>query len=140
MNALNRIQFDLPASYASLEPLGTRLRAVLAHIEGVAEPGVTSYNIQLAATEIFANIAGHAYAGREDGWVSICLAFDAASRDFSIELHDTGAPFDPTEVPLPNLEELQEGGFGLFLAQNLMDDVMYNTQPDGNHWLLTKRI
>lgn len=133
-------QFYLPAAYSSLEALGEWLRAVLAHIEDMPEPHVTIYNIQLAADEIFANIAGHAYEGRADGQVAITLVFDAESRQFTIEMHDTGSPFDPTDVPEPDLEALQEGGYGLFLAQNLMDDVIYSSKPDGNRWLLSKRI
>ena len=58
-------RFDLPAAYSSLETLGERLRTALAHIDGMPEPNVTIYNIQLAVDEIFANIAGHAYEGRD---------------------------------------------------------------------------
>jgi hypothetical protein len=88
----------------------------------------------------FANIAGHAYEGRTDGWVSVSLAFDAVSRSFSIELLDTGTPFDPSSVAAPDLEALQEGGYGLFLARSLIDDVIYTTKPDGNRWRLVKKL
>ena len=140
MSQIDATRFELPAAYSSLEALSDRLRAVLEGIDGMPEPNVTIYNIQLAADEIFANIAGHAYEGRAAGWVSISLTFDLASRCFSIELHDTGAPFDPSSVPAPDLEALQEGGYGLFLAQALMDDVIYTTKPDGNRWLLIKQL
>ena len=140
MKAPGRIQFELPATYASLEPLGTQLRAVLADIDGLTEPDITIYNIQLAADEIFANIAGHAYEGRADGSVTVTLSFNAASRAFTIDLHDTGAPFDPSSVPEPDLEALQEGGYGLFLVQTLMDDMVYSSGPEGNHWKLVKQL
>jgi anti-sigma regulatory factor (Ser/Thr protein kinase) len=140
MNGSDPTRFELPAAYSSLEALGERLRATLARIDGLPEPDVTIYNIQLAADEIFANIAGHAYEDRADGWVSVSLAFDAASRRFMVELHDTGAPFDPSSVPAPDLDTLSEGGYGLFLAQTLMDDVIYTTRPDGNCWLLIKQL
>jgi serine/threonine-protein kinase RsbW len=140
MNTLTTVQFELPATYASLEPLGAQLRAALAQVDGMAEPDVMIYNIQLAADEIFANIAGHAYEGQADGSVKVTLTFDASSRTFSIDLHDTGAPFDPSSVPEPDLEALQEGGYGLFLVQHLMDGMTYSTGPEGNHWLLVKQL
>ena len=140
MTSPGSIQFELPATYASLEPLSAQLRAALADIDGLAEPDITIYNIQLAADEIFANIAGHAYEGHPDGSVAVTLSFDAGSRTFTIDLHDTGAPFDPSSVPEPDLEALQEGGYGLFLVQSLMDDMIYSTGPEGNHWLLVKQL
>jgi anti-sigma regulatory factor (Ser/Thr protein kinase) len=116
------------------------VRAALEDIGGVPEPDITIYNVQLAANEIFANIAGHAYAGRSDGRVAVVLMFDATTRRFAIEFHDTGAPFDEASVQTPDLENLHEGGYGLFLAQSLMDMVTYTAGTDSNCWLLAKQL
>ena len=46
----------------------------------------------------------------------------------------------PTVVPAPQLGELQEHGFGLFLVRELMDEVAYQADATGNRWKLVKRF
>lgn len=140
MKQANVILLELPAAYSSLETLRDELRAMLTDIDGMLEPDVTIYNIQLAVNEIFTNIAEHAYADRSDGQVAVTLLFNDESRQFTIVLHDTGASFDPSTVPAPDLESPQEGGYGLFIVRSLMDDVIYTSGPDGNLWQLVKQL
>jgi serine/threonine-protein kinase RsbW len=134
------IQCDLLATYSNLELLSDLVRTMLLQIDGIAEPDITIYNMQLAADEIFANIAGHAYEGRNDGKIIVTLIFDEPTRRFTIEFYDTGASFEPSDVPIPDVEDLPEGGFGLFLAQQLMDELKYTPLPSGNYWHLVKQL
>jgi serine/threonine-protein kinase RsbW len=140
MSELDTIRLDLPASYAALGVLGASLHAVVEGVEDVAERDITSYNIQLAANEIFTNIVGHAYAGVDVGRVAIAISLLAAPRRLLVELRDQGAQFDPVAVPAPSLEEAQVHGYGLFLVEQLMDEVVYQPLPDGNCWQLTKYL
>jgi len=57
-----------------------------------------------------------------------------------LDLYDDGTPFDPSQVPAPDLtEELQDRGRGLFVARQLTDELTYNpATPEGNHWRLIK--
>ena len=64
----------------------------------------------------------------------------AAKRRLTVELSDTGMPFDATAVAPVNLESPQEGGYGLFLAEALMDEVHYERKAGRNIWRLTKRL
>ena len=52
---------------------------------------------------------------------------------------DSGDPFDKTAVATPILDEPQEGGYGLFLIEQLVDDFQYTRLVAGNQWQL-KRI
>ena len=56
----------------------------------------------------------------------------------AITLKDTGVTFNPLDVPAPALGTLQEHGFGLFLAHELLDDLQYEAHADGNCWHLKK--
>lgn len=134
------IRLELPATNKFLNVLGACLDGVIERIDEVAEPRITAYNIQLAVNEIVANIIAHAYAGRTDGRVDMVLTVVEEPRRLIIDLYDTGISFDPTEVPEPDLEDVQIHGYGLFLARSLMDDVIYNPRPDGNSWRLIKQI
>jgi serine/threonine-protein kinase RsbW len=59
-------------------------------------------------------------------------------------LRDHGRPFDPSNVPEPNvnaaLEDREEGGLGLYLIRKLMDEVDFEFTPDsGNVLIMVKR-
>jgi serine/threonine-protein kinase RsbW len=132
------VRLDLPASHRYLTLVGACLSELLARADGLPEPEVTTYNVQLAAQEICVNIVDHAYRGRQDGRINIYVALLPARRELVVELRDTGVAFDPEGVPMPNLEQGQEHGYGLFLALQLMDSVKYERLPEGNRWQLVK--
>ena len=100
------------------------------------------YAVQLATDEACSNIIEHGYAGILDGHIT-CIC-EVSPGQLTITLHDRGIPFDPTKVPQPDLRapltERKIGGLGLFLMQNLMNEVRYGTSPEGeNELVLVKR-
>jgi serine/threonine-protein kinase RsbW len=133
-------RLDLPAANKYLNVLGACLDAFIERIEGVAEPRVTAYNVQLAVNEIFANIVAHAYDDAPGGRVDIVAMLASDPRRLLIDISDTGIGFDPAAVAEPDLEDVQIHGYGLFLARSLMDDVAYTRRPDGNNWRLIKYL
>ncbi len=100
------------------------------------------YSIQLAADEAASNIIEHAYEGVTDGELEIACGMDGAV--LTIILHDHGQPFDPGSVRPPDLKadlsDRQIGGLGIYLMRKLMDEVRYESSPDGgNRLILSKR-
>ncbi len=101
------------------------------------------YNIQLATDEAASNIIEHAYEGVTDGVLEISCV--VKNEDvMHIVLVDHGEPFDPSEVPDPDLDadlsERKIGGLGIFLMRKLMDEVHYRTGPGNSNTLtLIKR-
>jgi serine phosphatase RsbU (regulator of sigma subunit)/anti-sigma regulatory factor (Ser/Thr protein kinase) len=98
------------------------------------------YLIELAISEICTNIIQHAYGGQK-GQITgrITLLHHGVHLDF----YDTGASFDPSNIPEPNANphQLMEGGYGLHIVRQIMDVVTYNRHPErGNHWHLEKFI
>ncbi len=132
------IQLSLPATHKYLNVVGACVTAIMERVEGLAEPQAATYNIVLAVHEICTNTVSHAYAGQSDGRIALSLALASAPRRLTIEVRDAGRSFDPASVPLPNLEQSQEHGYGLFLVHALMDEVTYSSDASGNCWRLTK--
>ena len=75
-----------------------------------------------AVGEAFNNIAIHSYSVCP-GDVDIEIEFEI--HQISIRMMDTGASFDPSSVPEPELNELPESGMGLFIMNSFMDEVTY---------------
>lgn len=139
-NSTDIIRLDLPATFRYLNVAGAAIQSILERVEGVAEPEATIYNIQLAVHEVCTNIVEHAYANNADARFTITFTLTDDPRRLIVELHDTGHPFDPADVPSPDLDEVQVRGYGLFLIYSLMDDIAYETKPAGNFWRLVKRL
>ena len=100
------------------------------------------YSLQLAADEAASNIIEHAYEGIPDAEFEVTC--DMSGDAFTITMLDTGKPFNPSNVRLPNLKanlsERKIGGLGVYLMRKLMDDVHYLSNPKtGNLLTMTKR-
>ena len=97
------------------------------------------YNIQLATDEAASNIIEHAYEGVSDGLMEISCGVQ--KNAITIILVDHGEPFDPSNVPAPDLKadlsDRKIGGLGLFLMRKLMDEVHYVVEPEKNSNTLT---
>lgn len=99
------------------------------------------YAIQTAVDEACANIIDHAYGGENIGNISISVS--KIKNGIQIVLQDTGEPFDPGEVPEPDitspLEIRKERGLGIFFMRQLMDKVLFEfSQNEGNTLTLIK--
>lgn len=136
-NVTRSIEIEIPAELQYLESLGERLREFLGVIPNLIEPEATRYNIELAVHEIAANIVNHAYVN-SSGAIVMSATLSSEPMQINVTLEDTGCAFDPDTVQEPNLGELQEHGFGLFLVRHLMDKVEYQQLDKKNVWQLTK--
>lgn len=90
-----------------------------------------------AFSEIFNNIAIHAYERTGEG--DVTLALTPHSDHLVLEITDSGKAFDLSSVPAPELESLPEGGMGIHIARACLDDLHYTPGPP-NRWRLTKYL
>ena len=139
MKTQETVKLDLPAQYQNLNILGECISTMLQRAVDDPISGDTVFEIQLAVHEICNNIIEHAY-GHEKGMLTVHFMLDGNRRRFITDLYDHGRCFDLGNVAAPNLAEPQEGGYGLFLAHSLMDDICYEPHEDGNHWRLVKKL
>lgn len=103
----------------------------------------TTFHIQMAVDEACTNVIQHAYRGIEEG--EITLTCRCTDDMFTVIIQDHGRPFDPTEVPSPDLsadlEDRREGGLGLYFMHRLMDEVRFDfNNKAGNTVTMIKRI
>ena len=129
-----------PADYSSLGPISILIRDFAERI-GFNEKHV--YEIELAVDEACSNIIDHAYLPGEEGEITLSMATD--QYGMTVVLRDSGQPFNPHDVPAPDLASditvRRERGLGVFLVHQLMDYVHYEALPgDINQLTLRKLI
>ena len=105
-------------------------------------PDRVIFHLNLALEEVVSNIIRHGYGGREDGEVS--LAIHLAPEAVVVTVEDDGVPFNPLELPDPDLtvplEEREVGGLGVYLVRQLMHEVSYRAEGGRNILRMMMRI
>jgi serine/threonine-protein kinase RsbW len=96
--------------------------------------------LELALDEAAANIILHAY-GSEAGR-PIELTVDVAADQVGVSLCHEGRHFDPAAAAPPVFDGSREGGFGLYLMRQSVDDVTFFCDAAGRHGirLLKRRV
>lgn len=130
-------ELTVPARFENLALIGEFI-AGAARRAGFDEKGV--FDLQLACDEACTNVIEHAYGG---GPGDIHITVTAYPDQFQIEVRDTGCPFDPTAVRMPDLdaplERRETGGLGLHFMRSIMDEVRFEFDEGGNHLTMVKR-
>ncbi|MGA9399205.1 MAG: ATP-binding protein [Anaerolineaceae bacterium] len=85
------------------------------------------YAIQTAVDEACSNIIEHAYGGENRGDIDVSI--DTENQCITVRLVDHGKPFDPNNIPEPDingsLRQREAHGLGLYFMHKLMDDVCF---------------
>ena len=131
-------QKNFPGNYQSLAEISQFLVDQAEHA-GFSPNDI--YAIQTAVDEACANIIDHAYGGENIGMITIQVT--EIKNGLQIVLQDDGLPFDPDEIPEPDitspLEIRKERGLGIFFMRKLMDQVIFEfSQSKGNQLTLVK--
>ena len=104
------------------------------------------YKIDVAAEEIFVNIAHYAYKEKLPAGVSgqAWITCTYENELLTIIFRDKGVPFNPLARPDPDItlsaEDRSIGGLGIFLTKKYMDKVEYRYENDENVLTLKKMI
>ena len=128
--------------YADLSHLGAIRQFVTQSGHELNVDEQTISELQLAAEEICANAIIHGYGGR-GGQIEVTVA--RVAEGIQMTVRDWGNSFDPESVPVPDvgapLEQRPLGGLGLFLVQQLMDEVHFELGGlNGNSVTMIKRL
>ena len=102
------------------------------------------FHVEMAVDEACSNIIEHAYAAQAGNIDLACRCPEVGQ--FEVVIRDSGPPFQPDEVTSPqlsapaDLDDLNEGGLGLYFIRKLMDDVRFEFVPgQGNRLTMLKR-
>jgi serine/threonine-protein kinase RsbW len=85
--------------------------------------------LELAAHEAATNVIRHAYQG--EGGRPIELVIDVNDEQACVTILHRGRDFDPDAVRPPDFDGSREGGFGLYLIMQSVDDVSFCRDEDG---------
>ena len=115
----------IPAKFEQLKTLGEFVGHAC---QAAAFDGRISYAVTLAVDEACSNIIEHACRSIPETCEITCTC---AVDEYAlyIELHDHGSPFNPSEIPEPDinagLEGRGMGGLGIYFMRHLMDEVNF---------------
>jgi len=127
------MQCDRKRYDARVENLG----AANEFVEGCAErfglDPQKKFGLRLALEEAFVNICHYAYPNKTGDAEISCMA---AGTDFTLEIADSGSPFDVLSLPEPDtsspIMERRIGGLGIHFIRTLSDSVSYRRENDRN--------
>jgi anti-sigma regulatory factor (Ser/Thr protein kinase) len=88
----------------------------------------------LAVDEACTNIIRHAYGSRNDG--RIVLTFVVEPDHVEFRIRDFGTRADPQSFKSRDLAEVQPGGLGMHFMRSAMDEIRYESPPDGGTLLI----
>ena len=98
--------------------------------------------IKLASEEAVVNIINYAYPDKDGNFEIACIPNPKESKGLEMEIVDWGIPFNPLELPEPDInvpmEERKIGGLGIFMVRKIMDEVNYKRQEERNILTLVK--
>ena len=122
--------------------------ANLAVIRRFVEEGATSLradrraidDMLQAVEEAVANIIFHGYHGRPG---DIEIEMGQEQNALVVRLRDKAFPFDPTQLPPPDLtsplETRRFGGLGVHLIRQFTDQITYRVTPEGDNELTLRK-
>ena len=126
-----------------LESLATIADFVIKAAQASSLNDKATFEVQMAVDEACTNVIKHGY-GEEEEKAKVALCCECAEGDFVVTIRDHGQPFDPDAVPPPDttccLDKRPDRGLGLFFMRQLMDEVSFHFDAEGNELTMVKRI
>ena len=105
-------------------------------------PPQVVFDLTLALDEVLTNVIAYAYADHGDHEIVVRLSQQA--RTLIAEVEDDGRPFNPLEVPPPDLDaalaDRPIGGLGLHLVRRVTDGLDYERAAGKNRLVLRKTL
>ena len=98
--------------------------------------------LQVAMEEVVSNVIFYAYP--EGTSADITLTAESDGKELTFVLSDTGKPFDPTAKEDTDLEvnpmDREQGGLGIIIVKNIMNEVSYQRLGDMNQLTMKKKL
>ena len=98
--------------------------------------------LQVAMEEMVTNVIFYAYP--EGTTADISLTAESDGKEVTFILSDTGKPFDPTAKEDADTEtnpmDREQGGMGILIVKNIMNEVTYQRLGDMNQLTMKKKL
>ena len=123
-----------------LREIGAAAAKIDAYCEAQGLTPQIAYAVNLSIDEILTNTISYGYDDEEEHRIDLSLSLEGDT--LIVVIVDDGRAFDSSLERDPNIEATLEeralGGLGLFLVQQMMDDVAYQRRDDFNVVTLRK--
>ena len=133
----SRLSLVLRNDLSELERLSQAVAAWCRENSVIAD---VEYQLNLALDEIVSNVIRHGW--KDEGEHQLFVQVSRTESELTVEVEDDAAPFNPLEVPAPDislpLQDRPIGGLGIHLVRQIMDGLEYRRQ-DGNNLLVMKK-
>lgn len=122
-NLLLKLDFKVQGDVESIQPAVDEIMEVVGAQECATG---NEFEVEVALLEALANAVTHGCEDDPSKFIQVCVACEI-DRGMLIIVRDPGAGFDPGEIPSPVKGEnvFYDHGRGIFLINELMDDVEY---------------
>ena len=122
---LLKLDFQIPGDVESIQPSVDEIMEVVGTQECASG---NEFEVEVALLEALANAVTHGCEDDPSKTIEVCVACEM-DRGMLIIVRDPGAGFDPGEIPSPIKGEnvFSDLGRGIFLINQLMDDVEYRS-------------
>ncbi|MEW6195257.1 MAG: ATP-binding protein [Bacteroidota bacterium] len=135
---MKEFEINILSDYDNVAHVNDAVRDFLSN-QGVESYILNAFDICL--TEALNNIIKHAY--KEENGREIIVKLRKDTKVVEVEIIDEGQP--RTKFEIPNLDfdpqdinNLPESGMGLFIMNQLMDELKYENRDGKNYFLLKK--
>jgi serine/threonine-protein kinase RsbW len=132
------VTINIKAEVKHLPALIEFSRLYFEGVLSVSEKSYLVYSLQLIIAEACTNVMRHAYRDTDGGRLE--LAFKVVGDEAVIRVSDRGRPYNPSEVPDPDLDQPKGHGLGLFIIRQFVDSFQYDSRDGQNVLTLVKRI
>ena len=142
-------KFEMEMSKYAMEILAKNknMNKVMAFVElcfsDIGSPR-DSKHLTLVGEELISNIFNYAYDDGTPGIFAITVCLCSEENKVTMEFRDAGKPFNPLEVPQPDVDECifkrQIGGLGIMLSKKLTDNQAYKYENGQNVLQVEKYI
>ncbi len=122
---LLKLDFQLPGDVESIQPAVDKIMEVVGSMECAEDH---EFEVEVALLEALANAVRHGCRNDPSKFIEVCVACEI-DHGMLIIVRDPGSGFDPGEIPSPVQGEnvFSDHGRGIFLINELMDDVEYKS-------------
>ncbi|MDZ4202392.1 MAG: SpoIIE family protein phosphatase [Gallionella sp.] len=117
-----------PSDPATLKEMRSLVRDM---VTGAGAAEALAEAVVLALNEACMNVIQHGYHGSNQGEYELRIAHDKNRHAMIFELLDHAATVDPTKIKSRPLEDVRPGGLGVYFIQQVMDEMVYCTPPEG---------
>lgn len=125
-----------------LSELKRMSESVSAWCRGNNISSAVEFHVNLALDEIISNVIR--YGWKDSGEHQFIVRLSLLNNVVTVEIEDDAQPFNPLEVPAPDLDrpldERPVGGLGIHLVRQVMDGLEYQWQDGKNLLVMKKKI